>query len=50
MGHFEDACSKVIVSRCAAVMNMLEIKTLQDKFNKLQDKFNESEAAKRQAT
>ena len=40
----------MILSHCAATMNMLEIKTLQNDFNKLQDKFNKVNASKRQAT
>ena len=53
--HVEDACSRMVVSHCAAGMNMLEggepqTKTLQDKFNKLQDKLNKVNASKRQAT
>ena len=50
MGHFEDACNRMIVSHCAATMNMLETKTVQDKFNELQAIFKKSNAAKRQAT
>ena len=53
--HFEDACSRMVVSHCAAGMNMLEgeetqVRTLQDKFNKFQEKLNKVNASKLQAT
>ena len=54
MEHFEDACSRMVVShKCG--MNMFEgeetqVKTLQDKFNKLQYKLNKVNALKLQAT
>ena len=50
MEHFEDACNRMVVSHNCGV-NMLEgeetqVKTSQDKFNKLQDKLNKVNASK----
>ena len=49
MGEFEDACSRIIVNHSAAG-NLLEVQTLQNKFNKLQEKLYKTNVAKCQAT
>ena len=48
MNNFEDACSKTIVNRSVAG-NLLEVQTMQNKFNKLQEKLHKTNVAKCQA-
>ena len=49
MGKFEDARSIMIINRYAAG-NLLEVQTMQNKFNKLQEKLYKTNVAKCKAT
>ena len=49
MGKFEDACSKIRIHHSAAG-DLLEVQTLQNKFNELQEKLYKTKLAKCQAT